>query len=53
VTYITALKGLALTIGAQNAAPKNIDEAAGRLMAANDAKDCIACHATNAVKNNV
>ncbi len=53
VSYFTALKGLALTIGTQNAAPKNIDEAAGRLMAANDAKECIACHATDAVRKNV
>ncbi len=53
VSYFQARKGLDLTIGAMNAAPKNIDEAAGRSMTPNQAKECIACHATGAVRNNV
>lgn len=53
VSYFQVRNGLDLTIGAMNAAPKNLDEAAGRAMTQNQAKECIACHATDAVRNNV
>jgi hypothetical protein len=50
VSYYSALHGLDLTMGAQIAAVHNVKEAAGRLLAGSDARDCFACHATGAAK---
>jgi hypothetical protein len=49
VSFYNALGGLDLTIGAQGGKPKNISEAAGRLMDASAARDCFGCHSTGAV----
>ena len=48
VSFYNALHGLDLTMGAQRARPKNIEEAAGRRMGSRDAIDCFACHSTHA-----
>ena len=50
VSYYSALHGLDLTMGAQIAAVHNVKEAAGRLLAGADARDCFACHATGTAK---
>ena len=50
VSYFLALNNLDLTMGAQNSAPRNLVEAAGRLMSPADTAGCFGCHATNAVK---
>src|ERR1019366_9181087 len=50
VSYFLALDNLDLTMGAQNSAPRNLAEAAGRLMSPADTASCFGCHATNAVK---
>jgi hypothetical protein len=50
VSYYSALKGLDLTMGAQNIPARNLDEAAGRLTAPTEAGQCFDCHATHAVE---
>jgi hypothetical protein len=50
VSFFKAIKGLDLTMGAQGNAPKNLEEAAGRLMSAKDTAECFNCHATNVVR---
>ena len=52
VSYFEAVNGLDLTMGAANIHPKTIDEAAGRKMEGVAARECFACHATNAVDKN-
>jgi hypothetical protein len=44
VSFYNALGGLDLTMGAQNAKPRNIEEAAGHRMGQRDALDCFGCH---------
>jgi Cytochrome c554 and c-prime len=48
VSYFSALRGLDVTMGAQTAAPGNLDEAAGRRTQPGDMGQCFDCHATNA-----
>jgi hypothetical protein len=49
VSYYSAIKGLDTTIGSQDTTAQNLDEAAGRLTAANEPSQCFNCHATHAV----
>jgi hypothetical protein len=49
VSFYNGLKGLDLTMGAQTVPPHNIDEAAGRRMDDNGARECFGCHSTGAV----
>lgn len=51
VSYFSARKGLDLTMGANPAIPVNITVAAGQRLSSRAARDCIACHATNAVRH--
>jgi len=53
VSYFEALRGLGITMGAQSQVPQNLREAAGRVLSPSAAKECIGCHATNAVRQNV
>jgi hypothetical protein len=48
VSYFSALAGLDLTLGARNAEPADLLEAAGRRMNHSDEVACFGCHATNA-----
>jgi len=48
VSYFRELNGLGLTMGAQESAPTNIVDAAGRLMGLDDKLLCFGCHATHA-----
>jgi hypothetical protein len=48
VSYYRELKGLGLTVGAQNLQPSNIQQALGRLMSPGEARDCFGCHTTGA-----
>jgi len=48
VSYYLALKGLSLTVGAQNEAPANIQQALGRSMGPTETRDCFGCHTTGA-----
>lgn len=50
VSYFTALNGLDLTIGARNAKPEDLMQAAGRYIGHLDAVRCFGCHATNVGK---
>jgi hypothetical protein len=50
VSYYSATKGLDVTMGAQGATPRDLDEAIGRRTGAVDVGECFACHATHAVK---
>jgi hypothetical protein len=52
VSYYQELKGLALTVGAQNLRPVNIVQALGRLMNPGEARDCFGCHTTGARRAN-
>jgi len=49
VSYYNALHGPDLTMGAQQAKPKDIEDAAGRRMGPRDAMECFGCHSTGAV----
>jgi hypothetical protein len=50
VSYYSAIRGLDVTMGAQGASPRNLEEAAGRRTSAVDVGQCFDCHATHAVK---
>jgi hypothetical protein len=50
LSYYRRIDGLDLTIGAQNARPRNITEAAGRLMNRDDVRECFGCHATGSFR---
>lgn len=52
VSFYNAINGLDLTMGAENAEPAGLEEAAGRKMDPANARECFGCHATNAVKDN-
>lgn len=49
VSWFRELKGLGPTLGSQNTAPANLEDAVGRLMSHDDIVDCLNCHSTNAV----
>jgi Cytochrome c3 len=53
VSFYRAVNGLDLTIGARNIQPKNLQEAAGRLMDRRDAADCFGCHTTGASREDL
>jgi len=48
VSFFRAIDGLDWTLGASNAPPANLMEAAGREMGKQDAVQCFACHSTRA-----
>jgi hypothetical protein len=48
VSFYQALNGLDLTMGAANLKPRNLEEAAGRLMSRPEAEQCFGCHTTSA-----
>jgi Zn finger protein HypA/HybF involved in hydrogenase expression len=50
VSFYNALNGLDLTMGAANAVPRNLDEAAGRKLDGPTARACFDCHSTGAVR---
>jgi len=50
VSYFRELNGLDLTMGAQESAPNNMTDAAGRLMGLDDKLRCFGCHATDAAE---
>jgi len=49
VSFYNALRGVDLTMVAQNARPANIEEAACHRMGSRDALECFGCHSTGAV----
>jgi hypothetical protein len=49
VSYYRDIDGLAPTLGATNANPADLTDAAGQLMAHDDQVACFGCHATHAV----
>lgn len=51
VSYYRDIDGLAPTLGATNADPADLTDAAGQLMAHDDQVACFGCHATHAVEN--
>jgi hypothetical protein len=53
VSFYRAIKGLDLTMGARNLEPKNLEEAAGRLMDRHSAEACFGCHTTSASPNDL
>jgi hypothetical protein len=50
VSFYQDIAGLDTTLGAQNAKPANLLQAAGQLMAHDEKVQCFRCHATNAVE---
>lgn len=48
VSYYKAIKGLDWTVGATDTQPKNLDEAAGRIIDPGERARCFGCHATHA-----
>jgi hypothetical protein len=52
VSYYRELRGLDLTVGAQNLKPENIAQALGRMMSPGEARDCFGCHTTAARRGN-
>lgn len=49
VSWFRELKGLGPTLGNQNYVPKNLEDAAGRLISPDEKRLCLGCHATDAV----
>ena len=49
VSYFRVLHGADLTLGFRSRSPRNLEEAAGRIMTLPETRDCFNCHATNAV----
>ena len=49
VSFYNALGGLDLTMGAQQSQPKSLEEAAGRKMDSQGARECFGCHSAGAV----
>lgn len=47
VSFYPAIDGLDLTIGAPNRKPRNLEEAAGRLMERLESEQCFGCHTTS------
>lgn len=52
VSYYKELKGLDLTMGAQNRPPANIEQALGRRITSAEARECFGCHTTAARRGN-
>ena len=52
VSFYNEIQGLDLTLGSQFATAGSLEEAAGRLMHAEDARNCFSCHNTAAVVGN-
>jgi hypothetical protein len=50
VSYYSAIRGLDVTMGAQDVKPANLEEAAGRRTGAADVSECFNCHATHSVR---
>jgi Cytochrome c554 and c-prime len=50
VSFFESIRGLDLTMGAQNSQPKSLEDAAGRRIDPSGARDCFGCHSTGAVK---
>jgi hypothetical protein len=50
VSFYTDIAGLDVTLGAQNAKPANLLQAAGQLMAHDEKVQCFRCHATDAAE---
>jgi predicted CXXCH cytochrome family protein len=50
VSYFAKLRGLDITIGQQDLVPRNVVEAAGRLVDGVEARNCFQCHATNVTR---
>lgn len=50
VSFFRDIGGLGLTLGARNASPRNINEAAGRQMTPQDEVECFGCHSFGAVR---
>ena len=48
VSYYRDLKGLDWTMGYPSTPPPSLEEAAGRRLSSDEARDCLACHATAA-----
>ncbi len=51
VSFYNVLNGLDLTMGASNSKPRNLEEAAGRLMSRPEAEQCFGCHTTSAERD--
>lgn len=49
VSFYRDLKGLDWTFGYQNSLPASLDEAAGRAIKVNEARECFGCHTTGAI----
>ena len=49
VSFFAALDALDVTMGQQHITPRNIEEAAGRPLPAQEAQQCFACHSTGAI----
>jgi hypothetical protein len=49
VSFYKELKGLDWTMGYQTTLPASLDDAPGRAMSADEARDCFACHTTGAI----
>lgn len=52
VSFFNDTQKLDLTLGARGAHPKNVEQAAGRLLEADATRDCFSCHSTAAVSSN-
>jgi len=50
VSFYKSLSGLDLTMGAANLKPRNLEEAAGRLMSRPEAEQCFGCHTTSVLR---
>jgi hypothetical protein len=49
VSFYKALNGLDLTMGAANLEPRNLEQAAGRVMSRPEALQCFGCHTSSAI----
>jgi hypothetical protein len=50
VSFYKALDGLDLTMGAANMEPRNLEQAAGRMMSRPEAEQCFGCHTTSVLR---
>lgn len=50
VSFYKALEGLDLTMGAANMEPRNLEQAAGRMMSRPEAEQCFGCHTTSVLR---
>ena len=49
ISYFRELHGADVTLGFRSRSPRNLEEAAGRIMTVPETRDCFNCHSTNAV----